>query len=143
MKIKQRHHSIFRFLSNHLPLITSCTGKKLKCARNTISSMGSESTNEPPSMLTNIGNRSRPILMKCLPLCEIQDIPSEKTYTKYPQRHLFFVGKKFCYVGSHIFQNSCKNENRKFFLAKNHPDLCSSLTKFSEFFDTNTSCEVE
>ena len=123
--------------------ITICTGKKLQCAKETAASIGSEERDETKSRLEKIGNVSRPVLIKCLPLCEMQYIESEKSFAKYPQPHLFFYEPIFCEVGSHIWQNSCQNEDRRFFLDKSYPELCSSLKTFSEFFDKNGSCKEE
>ena len=62
------------------------------------------------------------------------------SYAPYPQKGRFFYQLAFCLLASHIWQVSCQNENRKYFLDKRHPSLCLTLEKFDEYFGNQSSC---
>ena len=53
----------------------------------------------------------------------------------------FFYQKTFCDAASHIWQVTCQNKNRKFFMDKHQPNLCLELEKFKEYFRNTTSCD--
>ena len=85
-----------------------------------------------------IGNISKPHSIKCLPSCNVQDNTNQMSFAPYPQRRNFFYQKSFCDVASHILQMSCLDKNRKHFLDLYHPNLCTILESFVDYFG-NTS----
>ena len=50
----------------------------------------------------------------CLPSCEVQENPNQKSFVFYPQRNNFFYKIEFCNVASHILQMSCRNGNNRY-----------------------------
>ena len=59
----------------------------------------------------------------------------------YPQTHNFFHHERFCQVASHIWQETCQDENRTFYLNMKYPDLCETLQQFDNYFGNTTSCQ--
>ena len=62
------------------------------------------------------------------------------SFAPYPQRQRFFHQLGFCNTASHIWQISCQNENKKYFLDARHPKLCSALKEFDKYFGKESSC---
>ena len=81
-----------------------------------------------------IGNISKPNSIYCMPACTVQENNDQMSYAPYPQRRNFFYQKTFCDVASHIWQKTCQNENRAYFLRKDQPLLCPILKSFDEYF---------
>ena len=84
----------------------------------------------------------------CLPSCEVQKNPNQKSFVFYPQRNNFFYKIEFCNVASHILQMSCRNGHteekgqfRKELLDKKYPKLCSTLEHFEDFFGFGSTCD--
>ena len=86
---------------------------------------------ESPDM---IGNTSKPKAVKCLPACKVQNNNNQMSIAAYPQRDIFFHQKLFCDVSSHIWQKTCQDESRAYFLSRKQPLLCPVLKDFDEFF---------
>ena len=63
------------------------------------------------------------------------------SYTHYPSRGNFFHTSAFCHLASHLWQISCQNPNRTYFLTENYPKLCDVLEKYQDFFNLNSSCK--
>ena len=82
-----------------------------------------------------IGNISKPDSIDCMPGCTVQENRNQMSFAPYPQRGNFFYQKTFCKVASHIWQKTCQNENREFFMRKDQPILCPILKSFREYFD--------
>ena len=119
-----------------------CSGEKLLCANTRMKSIGMKKialkndvimpeAKENPNM---IGNISKPDPINCLPACKVQDNDYAMSSAPYPQRGTFFYHKTFCYIASHIWQVSCQDEYREFFIRKDHPHLCPILQSFEEYF---------
>ena len=110
--------------------------------------MGLENTNlgediVVPEALENpdkIGNVSKPPAIKCMPSCHVQNNPSQISFVPFPQHDNFFYQELFCHAATHVWQVSCQNEHRKFFLDIKHPNLCSALESFDEYFGNSSSC---
>ena len=64
------------------------------------------------------------------------------SFAPYPHRGNFFHQKEFCHVASHLWQISCQNQNRRFFLDESYPNLCNVLEDYQNFFNTNASCKT-
>ena len=119
-----------------------CYGEKLLCANTRMKSIGmkkiaSENDVVMPEAKDNpniIGNISKPDPINCLPACKVQDNDYAMSSAPYPQRGTFFYHKTFCYIASHIWQVSCQDEYREFFIRKDHPHLCPILQNFEEYF---------
>ena len=88
-----------------------------------------------------IANVSKPASIECLPSCEVQNNDDKMSFALYPHRSNFFHQKTFCFTASHIWQVTCQDENRKFFLKKKHPDLCKLLLEFEQYFGNKTTCK--
>ena len=88
-----------------------------------------------------IGKIEKPPPMKCIPGCKVQTNAIEMSFAPYPQREIFFHKKTFCNLASHIRQVTCQNENRKFFIDKKQPNLCSILNEFDDYFGSSSSCQ--
>ena len=121
------------------------TGKKLYCAQsrglleNTTGNYFGIS--EVTDNRTKIGNITRPKSIKCLPACRVQENNNQMSYAPYPQKRNFFHQKNFCHVASHIWQITCQNENRRFFMDKWQPKLCQVLASYDEYFGNKSTCE--
>jgi hypothetical protein len=134
------------FYGNHeeyLPFIHICSGKKLYCANTRMKSLGmgfpiaeendvimQEAIDSP----NKIGNISKPENIICRPACKVQENKNQMSYAPYPQRRNFFYQTTFCEVASHIWQNTCQDENRAYFMDKDQPTLCPLLRQFDDFF---------
>ena len=127
----------------YLPFIPICSGHKLYCANTRMKSlgMGFPITEEndvimPEAMDSpnKIGNISEPANITCRPACQVQDNKNQMSYAPYPQRRNFFYQTTFCDVASHIWQKTCQDENRAYFIDKDQPNLCPLLSQFDEFF---------
>ena len=124
-----------------------CTGKGLYCENQIKKSLGLGKSMDhkyfnSTSGFESFGNHSFIAKIKCLPSCLVQDMTTEKSFTNYPQRNHFIRTKEFCEVASHIWQISCINgSDRKYFLDKMYPNLCSVLRKYEEFFGDNSTCK--
>ena len=122
------------------------TGEKLNCANQRAESIGLESdeehdiTQDAKDNPNKIGNVSKPSHIHCRQACKVQKNEMRMSYTRYPSRGNFFHQKAFCLVASHLWQISCQNENRKFFLDQNYPELCDVLENFQVYFRTNSTC---
>ena len=86
---------------------------------------------ESPEM---IGNISKPESIKCMNSCKVQENNNQMSFAVYPQYTIFFHQKTFCHVAAHIWQNTCQNNNRAYFLNKKQPLLCSILRDYDDFF---------
>ena len=84
----------------------------------------------------------KPTSIKCLPACESQENTNQISFALYPQKDNFFHQKRFCLVASHIWQVTCQNKNRKFFLDLQQPKLCQTLEYFDEYFNDNSTCDT-
>ena len=62
-------------------------------------------------------------------------------FALYPQRRKFFHQSGFCITASRIWQVTCQNENKKYFLDARHPKLCLSLKEFDKYFGKQSSCK--
>ena len=122
--------------------IPRCSGKKLYCANEWKKHMGMESIAAKKDIVVSealespdkIGNISKPDAIKCMPACKAQDNNNQISTAAYPQQDNFFHQKLFCDVASHIWQRTCQNENRAYFLNRKQPLLCLVLKNFDEFF---------
>ena len=63
------------------------------------------------------------------------------SFALYPQEDNFFHQARFCDVASHIWQVTCQDKNRKYFLDLQQPDLCQTLEYFEDYFDVNSTCQ--
>ena len=126
--------------------VPACTGKELHCANQRIQNMGVENPTIDivvPEALKNpnkIGNMTKPPSIKCMPECHIQENPNQISFAPFPQYDNFFYQQVFCHVSSHIWQVSCQNENRRFFIDTKYPKLCLALKDFDEYFGNNATC---
>ena len=129
--------------------ISSCSGTKLYCANERMKSIGlsnktdSKSNIVVPEALENldmIGDVSKPIASECLSSCKFQENRNQMSFSPYPQYNNFFYQMSFCNVASHIWQISCQNANRTYFLQTRHPKLCSVLKRYDEYFGNRSIC---
>ena len=133
----------FGYVEEYLKFIPMCTGEKLLCANTRMKSIGMkripfENNIIVPEALNNptmIGNISIPDAIDCMPACTIQENNNQMSFAPYPQRGNFFYQETFCRVASHIWQKTCQNENREFFIRKEQPTLCPILKSFKEYFE--------
>ena len=88
-----------------------------------------------------IANVSKPASIECLPSCEVQNNDDKMSFALYPHRSNFFHQKTFCFTASHIWQVTCQDVNRKYFLGIKQPDLCQTLNYFNEYFGNTSSCD--
>ena len=128
---------------DYLPFIPMCSGEKLHCANTRMKSFGMgfpiavendiivQEAMESPN---KIGNISKPAWIHCMPACEVQDNDNQMSFAPYPQHRNFFYQEEFCEVASHIWQKTCQDENRAYFIDKDQPILCPLLYQFKEFF---------
>ena len=138
--------SCYEDYSSYIPF---CTGEGLYCANTRMKSIGLGKIPKeydvvmPEAMKSPgmIGNISKPDPIKCIPSCNVQENNNQMSSVPYPHRGNFFYQKTFCDAASHIWQVTCQNKNRKFFIDKNQPNLCLELEKFKEYFGNTTSCE--
>ena len=122
--------------------IPRCRGEKLHCANARKRSLGMEfiaTENDiivPEAMKSpnKIGNISKPKALKCMPACKVQENNNQVSIAAYPQQEIFFHQKMFCDVASHIWQKTCQDENKAYFLNKKQPLLCRVLKNFDDFF---------
>ena len=127
----------------YLPFIPICSGEKLHCAKTRMKSLGmgfpiakendvfmQEAKDSPKK----IGNISEPEYISCMPACEVQNNKNQMSFAPYPQRRNFFYQKTFCEVASHIWQKTCQDENRAYFMNQDQPLLCPLLNQFDDFF---------
>ena len=132
----------FGYVEEYLKFIPMCSGEKLLCANTRMKSLGMKKIPfennkivteaiENPNM---IGNISKPDSIECMPGCTVQENRNQMSFAPYPQRRNFFYQKTFCNVASHIWQKTCQNENREYFMRIEQPNLCPILKSFHEFF---------
>jgi hypothetical protein len=127
----------------YLPFIPICSGKKLYCANTRMKSLGmgfpiafenniivQEAEDNPDK----IGNISKPEYINCMPACEVQDNYNQMSFAPYPQHRNFFYQEEFCEVASHIWQNTCQDATRAYFIDKDQPILCPLLYQVDDFF---------
>ena len=122
--------------------IPRCRGEKLHCANARIKSIGMDSVSiendivvpEAKTSPDKIGNISRPNAVKCMPACKVQDNNNQISIAAYPQQDIFFHQKLFCDVASKIWQATCQEENRAYFIGRKQPLLCPALKNFDDFF---------
>ena len=124
------------FLLQTLPL---CFGERLLCANSVKKSISMEidakNINTDAKVKSDmVGNMMQPDPIDCMPACKVQYNYNQMSYALYPLRKTFFYQKTFCYVASHIWQISCQNEHREYFMTKEHPLLCPILHSFEEYF---------
>ena len=129
----------------------SCIGKRLDCAIERMKSMDSKKNlteaftidmTEPLRIYEKQGSIPKPsVSFECLPACEVQENSNQMSFALYPQEDNFFHQARFCDVASHIWQVTCQDKNRKYFLDLQQPDLCQTLEYFEDFFDANSSCQ--
>ena len=79
-----------------------------------------------------IGNISKPDFIICKPACTVQNNNNQMSFAPYPQQGNFFYQKTFCEVASHIWHETCQDENRAFFMNRDWPLLCPLLKNFDE-----------
>ena len=89
-----------------------------------------------------IGNISKPAPIKCLQACKIQENANQMSFVVYPQKRNFFYQKGFCHAASHIWQVTCQDKNRKFFMDMKNPLVCQTLRDFDRFFRNTSSCST-
>ena len=128
-----------------------CAGKKLDCAIVRMKSMDSEKNlteafnidmTEPSRIFEKQGSVPKPTAsMECLPACEVQENFNQISFALYPHEDNFFHQQRFCDVASHIWQVTCQDKDRKYFLDRRHPDLCQTLEYFEDYFNANSSCQ--
>ena len=127
----------------YLPFIPICSGKKLNCANKRMKSLGMGFSiakendiimQEAKDSPNTIGNISKPAYVGCMPACVVQTNNNQMSFAPYPQHRNFFYQKTFCEVASHIWQKTCQDENRAYFMDQDQPLLCPLLNQFDEFF---------
>ena len=127
----------------YLPFISICSGEKLNCAKRRMKSLGmgfsiAEENDiimqEAKDSPNTIGNISKPAYVGCMPACVVQTNNNQMSFAPYPQHRNFFYQKTFCEVASHIWQTTCQDENRAYFMDQDQPLLCPLLDQFDEFF---------
>ena len=126
-----------------------CSGKGLYCANTRLKSLGlgkipDENNIIVPEALENetwIGNISKPDSINCIPSCQEQQNSNQMSYAPYPQLGNFFYQITFCDVASHIWQITCQNENRTYFMDLKQPLLCQLLGDFEDYFGNTSSCQ--
>ena len=139
--------SFYEMNEEYLPFIPICSGKKLYCANTRMKSFGmgfpialendiimQEAKDNP----NKIGNISKPPYIHCMPACEVQDNDNQMSFAPYPQHRNFFYQEAFCEVASHIWQKTCQDENRAYFIDKDQPILCPLLHQFDDFFGSQS-----
>ena len=126
--------------------VTPCKGSGLICANKIKEQMGQYVSGQALQLETekyeNIGNYSFPDLKRCLPSCQYQDNPNTMTTVQYPPEENYLMQTSFCVVASHIFQRSCLNDERRFFIEDSFPKLCRVLEDFAYLFDNTTNCNT-
>ena len=137
---------------NYAPFLEYCTGKGLYCANTRMKSLGSGQMSEEndiivpealenPTLLGNSSyNVSKPDAIVCIPDCKVQENNNQMSYAPYPQLGNFFYQKTFCDVASHIWQVTCQNQNRTFFMNLKQPELCQTLGDFEDYFGNTSYC---
>ena len=80
------------------------------------------------------------LVVKCRPSCESQDLSIRMSYKDFPVKRIFLFDQKFCLIASHIWKQSCLDENRRFYLDRNQPELCNALEKFKVEFTNDSIC---
>ena len=127
-----------------------CKGNKLDCAMARMKSMNSENLTEtfnidmtePLKIAKKLGQVSKPSAsIDCLTACKVQENSNQISLALYPQKDNFFHQQRFCHVASHIWQITCQDKNRKYFLDLQQPELCQTLEYFGNYFNKNSSCQ--
>ena len=129
-------------MADYLAYIPMCSGEKLLCANTRMKSIGMKKVQFDNNIIVSealknpdmIGNISKPDSIECMPGCTVQENRNQMSFAPYPQRRNFFYQKTFCKVASHIWQKTCQNENREYFMRIEQPTLCPILKSFHEFF---------
>ena len=121
----------FNFLN-----LTICTGKKLKCALDWMSSMGS-SMDQALTTANNTQNHN----MKCLQRCDLQTDTVSSSSTTFPNKETFFYRPEFCFVLQKI-SKICTDESRKnvFEISTQIKNICHLVLEMNNTFkacDTN------
>ena len=124
------------FLLQTLPL---CFGERLLCANSVKKSISMEidakNINTDAKVKSDmVGNMMQPDPIDCMPACKVQHNNNQMSFALFPQHKKFFYQKTFCYVASHIWQMTCQNEHREYFMRKDQPLLCPTLKIFEEYF---------
>ena len=130
--------------------LEGCTSEKLRCANSIMNSFdldGNERKNfsKDPEAIKSpeaIGNISKPISIRCMPGCREQENANQMSFARYPQIDSFFHQKTFCLVATHVWQVTCLDENRKYFLDVKQPNLCKTLEDYEEYFGNLSSCNT-
>ena len=114
--------------------LTMCTGKKLKCARDWMSHMGS--SNDPD---LTAANNTQNHTMKCLQRCDLQTDTISLSSTTFPNKETFFYRPEFCFVLQKI-SRICTDEIRKkiFELSTQIKNICHLVLEMNNTF---TACD--
>ena len=132
-------------IGNETPL-KFCKGQQLACANKIMKSIDSTSKSNNKSMeeavesSEEIANMTKPTSFKCLPSCKVQDNVNQMSFVTYPQKQNFFHRQRFCIAASHVWQVTCNDEYRIFFMNLTQPNLCPTLSFFDEYFGITSSC---
>ncbi len=87
-------------------------------------------------------NITRPKLKECLPACKTQENHLTFSEAQYPpDPFLFFFKKEFCTTASHLYQETCKNEQRRHLVTIYYPHLCDVLEDYSKAFNKVSTCK--
>ena len=115
--------------------LTICTGKKLKCALDWMSSMGSSMD---PDLTT--ANNTQNHTMKCLQRCDLQTDTVSLSSTTFPNKETFFYRPEFCFVLQKI-SRICTDEIRKkiFELSTKIRNICHLVLEMNNTF---TACDA-
>ena len=125
----------------------SCQNEELDCAIEFMESKKNLTETRsyvlPKSLkeLNKIYPIPKPTSIKCLPACKSQENTNQMSFALYPQKDNFFHQKRFCLVASHVWQVTCQDKNRKYFLDLKQPKLCETLEYFDQYFDNNSTCD--
>ena len=129
----------------------TCSGKHLVCAIERMKSTDStknltEAFNinitEALRIFEKQGSVPKPSAsIECLPACEVQENSNQMSFALYPQEDNFIYQQRFCDVASHIWQVTCQDKNRSYFLDLQQPNLCQTLEYFEDYFNANSSCQ--
>ena len=130
------------YLPEYMEFLDNCNGERLYCAKWRMKNY--PSNNQSPSFASYIyesimspdiiGNISKPEAIKRINSCKVQENNNQMSFAVYPQYAIFFHQKTFCHVASHIWQNTCQNKNRAYFLNKKQPLLCAILRDYDDVF---------
>ena len=127
----------------YLEFLPWCTGKGLHCLTKKLETINIEQNSEETGVTNNtmIDNLTKPMAIKCLPDCQLQENTIEMSYAQYPQPKNFFYGRTFCEMASHLKQKPCTEQKiKKIFLKGRYPNLCPILEDFDKYFGREENC---